>query len=83
MVYSEIAKCHITHPLPVQLELAEEDLLSALNEIRSSSAVAPVSNSQELRSELFSRSKHVFFGISTCGFWFLMVVQALDHFQII
>ena len=81
-VYSEIAKSHITHPLPEQLMLAEKDLRAALDEMQpiKLDRLAPMS---QLRiSATPSMRERYFLAVSASGFWAMMVLQALQYFQV-
>lgn len=81
-VFSEIAKTHITHPLPDQLQLAEEELRVALDEMHFSSPLIAASIADHPRFAMPSKRVQVFFGTSACGFWALMIVNALRYFSV-
>lgn len=82
-VFSEIVKAHITHPLPDQLQIAEQDLRAALNELLAEKIVLPPPLLQPTRRPMSPRLERNFLLISTGGFWAMMVVSALQQFGVL
>lgn len=76
-IFSEIASIHITNPLPDQLELAEEDLRAALDEMMTwqsdPSSLPPLHSKRAMPG----RWGNLLLGVSTCGFWTIILFNAL------
>ncbi len=76
-IFSEIAKTHITNPLPDQLELAEEDLRAALDEMITLRCDPPAARPHQSKPLKPNRLGNLLLFASTCGFWGMMLFNAL------
>ena len=76
-IFSEIAKTHITNPLPEQLELAEEDLRAALDEMMTLRCDPSTPLPLQSKHSTPNRLGNLLLFASTCGFWGMMFFNAL------
>lgn len=82
-VFSEIAKTHIINPLPEQLELAEEDLRAALDELMNLRSDPFTSLPVQLKSPTPSGWGNRLLLASSCGFWAMMLFNALRFWGVV